>query len=109
MGFLCISSHIEVLISPLISRSLGTQVNLSTIFHLQTDGQVENTIQTLENMLRDYVIDFTGSWDDHLPLIKFTYKNCSNSFIWMAPYEKIYGRRCGYTVGWFELGEKSLI
>ena len=32
-------------------RSLGTQVNLSTAFHPQTDGQAKRTIQTLEDML----------------------------------------------------------
>ena len=47
-------------------RSLGTQVNLNTIFHPQTDGQVEQTIQTLEDMLLACKIDFKGSWDDHL-------------------------------------------
>ncbi|GJY46469.1 putative reverse transcriptase domain-containing protein, partial [Tanacetum coccineum] len=31
-------------------------------------GQSEHTIQTLEDMLRAYVIDFSGSWDVHLPL-----------------------------------------
>ncbi|GJU16440.1 putative reverse transcriptase domain-containing protein [Tanacetum coccineum] len=31
-------------------------------------GQSERTIQTLEDMLRAYVIDFGGSWDVHLPL-----------------------------------------
>ena len=42
-------------------KILGTQVNLSTTFHPQTDGQEKRTIQTLENMLRDYVVDFKGS------------------------------------------------
>ena len=50
-------------------KGLGTQVNLSTTFHLQTDGQAERTIQNIEDMLRACVIDFNGSWDDHLPLI----------------------------------------
>ncbi|GKA62727.1 putative reverse transcriptase domain-containing protein [Tanacetum coccineum] len=31
---------------------------MSTAYHLQTDGQSERTIQTLEDMLRACVIDF---------------------------------------------------
>ena len=27
----------------------------------------------------------------------------------MAPYEALYGLRCGYLVGWFEVGEAALI
>lgn len=46
-------------------RGLGTQVNLSTTFHPQTDGQAECTIQTLEDMLGACVLDFKGSLDDH--------------------------------------------
>ena len=41
-------------------KGLGTQVNLSTTFHPQTDGQAEHTIQTLQDMLRACVIDFKG-------------------------------------------------
>ena len=37
---------------------LTSQVNLSTPFHPQTDGQAKRTIQTLEYMLRACVIDF---------------------------------------------------
>ena len=51
------------------------QVKLSTGLNPQTDGQVERTIQTLEDMLRACVIDFKGSWDDHLPFIEFSYNN----------------------------------
>ena len=52
-------------------KALGTQLNLSTAYHPQTDGQSERTIQTLEDMLRACVIDFKGSWDTHLPLVEF--------------------------------------
>ncbi|XP_070022196.1 uncharacterized protein [Nicotiana sylvestris] len=74
-------------------NGLGTQVSLSTIFHPQTDGQPESTIQTLEDILRACVIDFKGSWDDHLPLIEFTYNYSYHSNIQMAPYEALYGRK----------------
>ena len=42
-------------------EELGTRLHFSTAFHPQTDGQSEQTIQTLEDMLRAYVIDFGGS------------------------------------------------
>ena len=60
-------------------------------------------------MLRDFVIHFKGSCDDHLSLIEFAYNNSYHSIIQMAPYEALYGRRCRSPVGWFEVGEKALI
>ena len=47
-------------------------MNLSIVFHPQIDEQAERTIQTLEDILRDFVIDINGNWDDHLPLIEFS-------------------------------------
>nr|GEX93626.1 putative reverse transcriptase domain-containing protein [Tanacetum cinerariifolium] len=41
-----------------IQSDLGTQLDMSTAYHPQTDGQSERTIQTLKDMLRAYVIDF---------------------------------------------------
>ncbi|WMV37248.1 hypothetical protein MTR67_030633, partial [Solanum verrucosum] len=76
---------------------------------LPTDGQAERTIQTLEDMLRACVIDFKGNWDDHLPLIEFSYNNSYHSSIAMAPVEALYGRRCRSPVGWFEVGEFTLL
>jgi hypothetical protein len=51
---------------------IGTTVSRSATFHPQTDGQSKRTIQMLENMLRACVIDFKGSWVDHLMLIEFS-------------------------------------
>ncbi|GKF21888.1 reverse transcriptase domain-containing protein [Tanacetum coccineum] len=41
-----------------LQNALGTQLHISTAYHLETDGQSERTIQTLEDMLRACVIDF---------------------------------------------------
>ena len=87
-------------------KGLGTQVLLSFAFHPQTDGQAERTIQTLEDMLRAYALDFKGSWDDHLPLIEFAYNNSFHSSIGIAPFEALYGRKCRSPIGWFEVGEQ---
>ncbi|GJT69501.1 putative reverse transcriptase domain-containing protein [Tanacetum coccineum] len=41
-----------------LNKALGTQLDMSTAYQPQTDGQSERTIQTLEDMLRACVIDF---------------------------------------------------
>ncbi|KAL4190331.1 hypothetical protein AMTRI_Chr07g75200 [Amborella trichopoda] len=70
-----------------LQSAMWTRLTFSTAFHPQTDGQSKRTIQTLEDMLRACVIDLTGSWDDHLPLIEFAYNNSFQASIQMAPYE----------------------
>ncbi|GKE55088.1 putative reverse transcriptase domain-containing protein, partial [Tanacetum coccineum] len=64
-----------------IIEALGTRLDMSTAYHPQTDGQSKRTIQTLEDMLRAYVMDFRGSWDVHLPLVEFSYNNSFHSSI----------------------------
>ena len=54
------------------------------------------------------MIDFKGSWDDHLPHIEFAYNN-SYSSIQMAYCEALYGSRCRSPIGWFEVGETTFI
>ena len=91
-----------------LHRAMGTNLNLSTAYHPQTDGQSERTIQTLEDMLRACVMDFGGNWDDHLMLIEFSYNNSYHSSIGMAPFEALYGRRCRSPLYWDEVGERKI-
>ena len=58
-----------------LQSTLGTKLKLSTTFHPQTDGQSERLIQVLEDMLRGYVMEFSGSWDRYIPLMEFSYNN----------------------------------
>ena len=53
--------------------------------------------------------DFRGSWDDHLPFIEFLYNNSYHSSIGMTQFETIYDRRCRSPIGWFEVGESSIL
>ncbi|KAL0428025.1 UNVERIFIED_CONTAM: Transposon Tf2-11 polyprotein [Sesamum latifolium] len=76
---------------------MGMKVKLSTAYHPQTDGQIERTIQTLEDMLRACILDFKGNWGDYMTLIEFSYNNSYHSSIDMAPYEALYGRKVQVT------------
>ena len=60
-------------------------------------------------MFRSRVIDFKGSWDDHLPLIELCNNNSYHSSISMAPFEAFCSRRCRSHVRLFEIGESSLL
>ena len=77
---------------------------MSTAFHPQTDGQSERTIQVLEDMLRACDLDHKGSWEEHLPLVEFSYNNSYQASIQMAPYEALYGRPCRSPLCWTEVG-----
>ncbi|GJZ08722.1 putative reverse transcriptase domain-containing protein [Tanacetum coccineum] len=55
------------------------------------------------------VMDFSGSWDTHLPLVEFSYNNSYHASIKCAPFEALYGRKCRSPVIWTEVGESQLI
>ncbi|GKD93558.1 putative reverse transcriptase domain-containing protein [Tanacetum coccineum] len=63
-----------------LQKALGTNLDMSTAYHPQTDGQSERSIQTLEDMLRA----------------------CA------APFEALYGQKCRSLVCWAEVGEVQL-
>nr|GFC36558.1 putative reverse transcriptase domain-containing protein [Tanacetum cinerariifolium] len=74
----------------------------------ETDGQSERTIQTLEDMLRAYVIDFGKEWERHLPLVKFSYNNSYHASIKATPFEALYGQKCRSPVCWAEFRDVQL-
>nr|GEV56216.1 reverse transcriptase domain-containing protein [Tanacetum cinerariifolium] len=64
-----------------LSKSLGTQLDISPAYHPQIDGQSERTIQTLEDKLRACVMDFGKA---------------------------LYGRKCRSLICWAEVGDAQL-
>ncbi|GJX21570.1 putative reverse transcriptase domain-containing protein [Tanacetum coccineum] len=76
-----------------LQSALGTELDTSTVYHPETDGQSERTIQTLKDMLRAYVIDFGKGRERHLPLVEFSYNNSYHTSIKAAPFKALYGRK----------------
>nr|GEY01495.1 putative reverse transcriptase domain, ribonuclease H-like domain, aspartic peptidase domain protein [Tanacetum cinerariifolium] len=91
-----------------LRKSLGTNLDMSTAYHPQTDGQSERTVQTLEDMLRACVIDFGSGWDKHLPSADFSYNNSYHTSIKAAPFKVLYRRKCRYPICWSEVGDVQL-
>ncbi|GKB38211.1 putative reverse transcriptase domain-containing protein [Tanacetum coccineum] len=73
-----------------LQKTLGTNLDMSTAYHPQTDGQSERTIQTFEDMLRACAIDFGKGWFNHLLLVEFSYNNSYHASIKAAPFEALY-------------------
>nr|GEY65627.1 putative reverse transcriptase domain-containing protein [Tanacetum cinerariifolium] len=89
-------------------EAMGTQLDMSTACHPQTDGQSKRTIQTMEDMLRVWVIDFGSIWDRQLPLVEFSYNNSYHATIKATPFEALNRRKCRSPVCWSEVGDSQL-
>jgi hypothetical protein len=87
---------------------LDTHLCFISAYHLQTDGQTERVNQILEDMLRPCPMQYGRSWDKSLPYAKFSYNNCYQESLKMAPFEILYGHRCRTPLFWNETGERKV-
>ena len=80
-------------------KGLSTTLNFSTSFP-QTDGQTERVNQVLEDLLRIYVKEQPGKWEDYLHLVEFSYNNHYQASARYSPFEILYGRKCNTPISW---------
>jgi hypothetical protein len=90
-----------------LHESLDTQLNSSSAFPPQTDGQTERTNQVLEDMLRACALKHGGSWDKSLPYAEFSYNNSYQASLKMSPFEALYGRKCRTPLYWDQTRERQ--
>ena len=81
-------------------KGINTTLNFSTSFHTQTDGQTERVNQVLEDLLRMYVKEQLGKWEDYLHLVEFAYNNHYHASARYSPFEILYGRKCNTPISW---------
>jgi len=75
-----------------IFRLLGTKLNMTTAYHPQGDGQVENMNKTLEDMLRAWVCASLNDWDELLDCAEFAINNAYNASVKNTPFRLNYGQ-----------------
>jgi hypothetical protein len=74
-----------------LSRILGSEVNLSTANHPQSDGQSEREIQTLITALRSYANAMGNDWDEYLPALELAFNSKQQASTGAAPFTLVYG------------------
>jgi hypothetical protein len=81
-------------------NGFGSNLNFSTTYHPESDGQTERVNQVIEDMLRIYVMDKPSKQEDYLHLVDFSYNNGYQASLNMSPFEALYGRKCNTLVKW---------
>ena len=69
----------------------GTQLNLSTADHPETDGLTKRVNQVLKDMLRAYVSKKQTNWEDYLPILEFAYNSAKHVSTKFSPFMLMYG------------------
>jgi hypothetical protein len=59
-------------------------------------------------MLRAFIMEYQGSWDQNLPWVEFSYNNSYQESLKMEPFKVLYGRRCRTPLNLIEPGEKVI-
>jgi hypothetical protein len=90
-------------------NGFGTNLNFSTTYHPESDGQIERVNQVIEDMLRMYVMDKPSKWEDYLHLVEFSYNNGYQTSLKMSPFEALYDRKCNTPVSWDNLVDRVVV
>jgi hypothetical protein len=69
---------------------------------------LERVIQVLEDLLRAYVLEIGGNWEEYIALLEFTCNNSHQAIMRMAPYKALNGRRCKTPLCWEEIKDRKL-
>ncbi|WVZ58619.1 hypothetical protein U9M48_008871 [Paspalum notatum var. saurae] len=92
---------------PSLHEALGTNLDFSSAYHPQTDGQTKRVNQVMEDMLRSCVLTYGKDWESSLPYAEFSYNNGYQASLGMAPFEALYGRKCRTSLIWAEDKEQK--
>nr|GEW78220.1 retrotransposon protein, putative, unclassified [Tanacetum cinerariifolium] len=72
-------------------KVMGTQLDFTSAYHLQTYGQTERVNRCIETYLRVMTGQIPHQWANWLPLAEWWYNTTPHSSIGMSPFEALYG------------------
>jgi hypothetical protein len=81
-------------------KGFGTNLNLNTTYHPESDGKTNRTNMIIEYMFRMYVMDQPSKWEDYIHLFEFSYNNGYHDSLKMSMFEAFYGRKCNTPMSW---------
>ena len=74
-----------------IYKELGIEPCFLTVYHPQTQGQVENNNKWMETYLQMFCSHWQDDWADLLPMVEFAYNNHHHPLINTTPFFTNYG------------------
>ncbi|KAJ9521146.1 hypothetical protein QJQ45_022845 [Haematococcus lacustris] len=74
-----------------VTKLLQVQVNLSSAYHPETDGQTERVNRVIEEMLRHFIRPDQRDWAEYLPLVEFAINNAWQELVRSTPFYLNYG------------------
>ena len=74
------------------TKVLGTKRKLSTVYHPQTNGQMERINQEIGMFLQHYVNYQQDNWTDWLATVEFSYNDKKHMVTRRTPFELNFGR-----------------
>ncbi|KAJ9514191.1 hypothetical protein QJQ45_002279 [Haematococcus lacustris] len=74
-----------------VTKLFQVQVNLSSAYHPETDGQTERVNRVIEEMPRHFIRPDQRDWAEYLPLVEFAINNAWQESVRSTPFYLNYG------------------
>jgi transposase InsO family protein len=91
-----------------LHQALKTNLDYTSAYHPQTNGQTERVNQVLEDMLRASILVYGKCWKDSLAFAEFSYNNGYHASLKKATFEVLYGRKCCTPLMSSEVGDHAI-
>ena len=69
-----LGSNFESKVFQEVCKLLGINKTRTTVRRPQSDGMVERTNRSIQNMISSYIFDTQDDWDENIPLLMLAYR-----------------------------------